>query len=74
MNETNFGSGGNEGEGRQRVHPDERPYWKHIHHNWLFWVGMVLVSAAIAIYVLSDNLALLPRGQPRPALSDTSGK
>jgi hypothetical protein len=69
----NYASDGNEGEGRQRAHHNERPYWKRLHHSWLFWVGMVMVSVSIAIYVLSDNLALLP-GPPRPALSDTGGK
>jgi hypothetical protein len=74
MSESNYSSAGNEGEARQPVHRHDRPYWKRMHHSWLFWVGMVLVSAAIAIYVLSDNLALLPSGRPQPALSDTSGK
>ncbi len=76
MSESNFGSDGNEGEGRQRPHHQEKPYWKRIHHSWLFWVGFVFVSVAITIYVLSDNLAFLPWGQPhpRPALSESGGK
>ncbi len=41
---------------------DTRPYWKRAHHDWRFWVGMVFMFAAIAIYVLSDDLALIPRG------------
>lgn len=73
MNEGNYGSHGNEGEGKV-LHHDERPYWKRMHHSWFFWVGMVFVFAAIAIYVLSDNLALLPRGRSQPALSETSGR
>jgi len=67
----NYASEGNEG--RQRVHQAQVPYWKRAHRSWLFWVGMVMVSVSIAIYVLSDNLALVP-GPPRPALSDTGGK
>jgi hypothetical protein len=62
-NPGNFGSHGNEGAGPERVH--ERPYWKRMHRSWPFWVGMVLVTAAITIYVMSDNLALIPRGQPQ---------
>ena len=73
MSESNYGSDGNEGERRQRVSHHDPPKWKRLHHSWLFWVGMVFVSAAIAIYVLSDNLALLPSGRPH-ALSETSGK
>jgi hypothetical protein len=35
--------------------------WKRIHHSRLFWVGVVMFLAAIAIYVLSDDLAWRPR-------------
>jgi len=57
MSETNYGQHGNEGAVRHSVHP----YWKRAHHDWRFWVGLVLMLAAITIYVLSDDLALLPR-------------
>jgi hypothetical protein len=57
MSETNYGQHGNEGPAHRDVHP----YWKRAHHDWRFWVGLVLMLAAIAIYVLSDDLALLPR-------------
>jgi hypothetical protein len=30
---------------------------KPIHHSPLFWIGVVLFLAAIAIYVLSDDLS-----------------
>ena len=32
--------------------------------DWRFWVGFVLMFAAITIYVMSDDLSLLPRRQP----------
>jgi hypothetical protein len=73
MSESNFGSEGNEGERPHAAH-GARPNWKRMHHSWIFWVGMVLVSVAIAVYVLSDNLALLPRGPRQSTLSDTGGK
>ncbi len=38
------------------------PYWKRAHHDWRFWVGLCFMFAAIAIYVLSDDLAFLPHG------------
>jgi hypothetical protein len=60
MSESNYGHPGNEGGEAQPTH--YRPAWKRLHHSWLFWLGMVLVTAAITIYVMSDNLALLPRG------------
>jgi hypothetical protein len=33
--------------------------WK-IHHSPLFWVGVVMCLAAIAIYVMTDDLSWLP--------------
>jgi hypothetical protein len=41
------------------------PYWKRAHHDWRFWVAVILMFAAISIYVLSGDLALRPRGQNR---------
>ena len=41
---------------------DTRPYWRRAHHDWRFWVGMGFMLAALAIYVLSDDLAFLPHG------------
>lgn len=42
---------------------DPGPYWRRMHRDWRFWVGAVLMSAAIAIYVLSGDLAWIPRGR-----------
>jgi hypothetical protein len=63
MNESNHGSPGNEGPERKRVHQDNLPYWKRAHHDWRVWVGLFFMFAAIAIYVLSDDLAFLPHHQ-----------
>ena len=38
-----------------------RHNWRHIHHSPLFWFGFFLFLAAIAIYVLSDDLSWRPR-------------
>jgi hypothetical protein len=35
--------------------------WRRIHHSPLFWFGFCLFLAAIAIYVLSDDLSWRPR-------------
>jgi hypothetical protein len=78
MNKSNYGHHGNEGPDpgsvRHDAHRDQRPYWKRAHHNWFFWVGMVFVFAAITIYVMSDDLSLLPRGRPRQPPSGAVGK
>jgi hypothetical protein len=35
-------------------------YWRRMHHDWRMWVGLILMLAAIMIYVLSEDLAFLP--------------
>jgi hypothetical protein len=77
MSESNYGRPGNEGPepAAVRGHPqdDPRPYWKRAHHDFRFWIGMVLMLAAITIYVISDDLSLLPVGQPHVTLPATIG-
>ena len=34
--------------------------WRTIHHSPIFWIGVVMCLAAIAIYVLSDGLSWRP--------------
>jgi hypothetical protein len=34
--------------------------WRRIHHSPRFWVGACLFLAAIAIYVLTDDLSWQP--------------
>ena len=50
---------------RSHRHEDTVPeskaaYWKTAHHHWWFWCGLFLMLAAMAVYVLSDNLSFLP--------------
>ena len=70
MSESNYGQHGNEGpEGKsepQSVPLSNVPYWQRAHHDWRFWLAFVLMLAAITIYVLSYDLAFLPRGRPFP--------
>ena len=37
------------------------PYWKRAHHDWKFWFGMLMMLAAIGMYVMSDDLAAVRR-------------
>jgi hypothetical protein len=53
--------------------PGPGPYWKRMHLDWRFWVGAILMFAAIAIYVLSGDLAWLPRSQPQHSVPAASG-
>jgi len=41
------------------------PYWKRIHHSWIFWVFVVLMLIAIIYYVMSADFAFAPRNQPK---------
>lgn len=34
--------------------------WTRIHHFPIFWIGLVMCVAAIAIYVFSDDLSWRP--------------
>jgi hypothetical protein len=74
MNERKQSNHGNEWPESARVHHGHYRYWKRAHHDWRFWIGMFLMLAAITIYVMSDDLALLPRGQPQQPPSGTAGK
>jgi hypothetical protein len=72
---SNYGNPGNEGSPPRGSAPHAyRPYWKRAHQDWRFVLGMVLVFAAIAIYVMTDNLALVPRGQPPRKQPGTVGQ
>jgi hypothetical protein len=62
MTESNYHHHGNEGPDSDRVHHGHLPYWKHAHHDWRFWIGLILMLVAITIYVMSDDLAFLPHG------------
>jgi hypothetical protein len=58
--------------GGQARHPDQHPgpVWKRLHRHWWTWIAVLLMLAAMVVYVLSDNEMLRPRGkvqQPIPA-------
>ena len=49
------------------VHVIPVPYWKRAHHDWRFWVGIICMFAAITVYVITDDLALIPVRRPPPS-------
>jgi hypothetical protein len=55
-----------EGNSSDSGEPDPGPYWRRMHRDWRFWIGAIFMFAALAIYVLSGNLAWVPRGHPLP--------
>jgi hypothetical protein len=57
---------------KQHHHPDEGPhlpknqgdsipYWKRAHRDWRFWCGVSFIFAALAVYIVSVDLSLVPR-------------
>jgi len=54
----------------EKNHHAPEPYWKRVHLHWGLWLGIVLMTIALLVYILSVNLALVPRSwqhQPQPA-------
>ena len=37
------------------------PYWQRAHRDWRFWLGVVCISTALYVYVMSNDLSMLPR-------------
>ena len=58
-----------EGNSNERNEADPGPYWRRMHRDWRFWVGAIFMFSAISVYVLSGDLAWIPRTQPHPAAS-----
>jgi hypothetical protein len=64
------------GSDRDNVHDMQGPYWKRMHHDWRFWVALLLMIAAMVIYVVSEDFAWLPRNrlqQPRQTPAENGG-
>jgi hypothetical protein len=41
----------------------QRPYWKRMHHSFIFWVFLILMFAGITYYIMSVNFAFAPQVQ-----------
>jgi hypothetical protein len=39
------------------------PYWKRAHHDWKFWLAILLMLVAIIIYVKTNDLSVRPHPQ-----------
>ena len=56
-----------------RGHHVHHPYWKRAHHDWKCWAALILMLTAMMIYVMTDDLAFVPRIHSRQAQSCTTG-
>jgi hypothetical protein len=55
-------------------HHDNVPYWKRAHRDWRIWVGVLLMFAAMSVYVMSGNLAWRPHFRSHEAASGVLGR
>ena len=70
----NHGNEGSPGENAhvRSPHPPDA-YWRRAHQDWRFWVGLFFMLLAITIYVLSEDLSLVPRFRTQPPAARTGG-
>lgn len=65
MNENKHHHHPQEGPRAPADHKYSVPYWKRAHRDWRFWVGVCFMLVAIAVYIGSVDLSLVPRRQPQ---------
>ena len=53
---------------------DHRDYWKGAQRDWRIWVYVIVMLAAMLLFVMRRNLWRRTRGQPRQPVSETVGK
>jgi hypothetical protein len=53
-------------------HNAHTPAWMRLHHDWRFWVAVILMFGCMIIYLMSDDLAWRPgvrsHGPPPPSV------
>jgi hypothetical protein len=54
--------------------PHKGPYWTRAHRDWRVWIGVILMLAAMVVYLMSDDLAWRPHIRSQPPLSNVAGK
>jgi hypothetical protein len=55
------------------VHHGGRPYWTRAHRDWRVWVGVVLMLAAMTVYLMTDDLAGWRHSRPRQPIAGPAG-
>jgi hypothetical protein len=63
MNENEQNLHRQKGQAHNKDHHNQRPYWKGIHRNWLFWVFLFLMFAGIIYYIMSVDFLFAPHKQ-----------
>jgi len=57
------------GEELPHRHP---PYWKHAHRDWRIWFCVILMLAAMAVYLMTGDLRWRIHGQPQQSQQPNS--
>jgi hypothetical protein len=58
----------------EHIPRDTTPYWKRAHRDWRLWVGLFFMLVAIAIYVITVDLSVVPANHPQQPVSNAAGK
>jgi len=48
------------------LHPSQGPYWKRVHRDWRIWFCVILMLAAMAVYLMTGDLRWPFHGHPQP--------
>jgi hypothetical protein len=49
--------------------PIHRPYWRRAHRDWRLWGIVILMLAAMAVYLMTGDLRWRFQAQPQPPQS-----
>jgi len=53
--------------------PSHHPYWRRAHRDWRLWAMVILMLAALAVYLMTGDLRWPVQVQPQPPVSGTVG-
>ncbi|MGA2296765.1 MAG: hypothetical protein ABSG15_04365 [FCB group bacterium] len=57
---------------KEEAKHDHKPYWKRVHHSWIFWIFLVLTLLAILYYTMTDDFSFAPRSRAKQPLENIS--
>ncbi len=58
-----------ESSGAGHVHHTQHPYWRRAHRDWRLWIAVAIMLLAMAIYLMTNDLAGYTQTQPQPPLT-----
>ncbi|MEO7300481.1 MAG: hypothetical protein ABI042_18105 [Verrucomicrobiota bacterium] len=55
------------------IHQGDPPYWRRAHRDWRIWLMVILMLAAMLIYLMTGDLAGWSHRQPQQPISAPAG-